>query len=166
MSISLLMGLRNIRKFFWIIVPVIAIGGMFYPVLGLLMLPMMIALLVMSYFKARYWCANLCPRGSFLDFIIRPFSGFGKAPGFLNSQLFRYGFMILFLALFLYRITTAALEFRGWILLEKIGFVFASICLITTIVATILGFFYSPRTWCTFCPMGTLQTEIHKIKAK
>ncbi|WP_421659596.1 4Fe-4S binding protein [Leptothermofonsia sp. ETS-13] len=20
-----------------------------------------------SYFKARYWCSNLCPRGAFLD---------------------------------------------------------------------------------------------------
>lgn len=150
------------RKYIWLLVPLIAIGGMFYPVLGLLMLPMMIALLVISYSKARYWCANICPRGSFLDFVIRPFSGFGTGPGFLTSARFRYAFMVLFLAVFLFRMHSVLSESSGWALLEKIGFVFASICLITSVAATILGIIYSPRAWCTFCPMGTLQTQIHK----
>jgi polyferredoxin len=150
------------RKYIWFLVPLIAIGGMFYPILGLLMLPMMIGLIVMSYSKARYWCANMCPRGSFLDHVIRPFSGFSKGPGFLISAKFKYVFMILFLALFLFRMYSVITEFSGWIILEKVGFVFASVCLITTVAATILGIFYSPRTWCTFCPMGTLQTEIHR----
>jgi polyferredoxin len=152
----------SFRKYLWFLVPLIAIGGMFYPLLGLLMLPMMLALLAISYSKARYWCANMCPRGSFLDFVIRPVSGFGKGPGFLTSPAFRYAFMALFLALFLVRMFSALTEFSGWAALEKVGFVFASVCLITTIAATVLGIFYSPRTWCTFCPMGTLQTEIHK----
>lgn len=150
------------RRYFWILLPLIAIGGMLYPLLGLLMLPMMVALLVISYSKARYWCSKLCPRGSFLDFVIRPFSPFGKAPGFLTNPKFRYAFMALFLLVFILRMYYAVSESAGWAVLEKVGFVFASVCLITSIAATILGLFYAPRTWCTFCPMGTLQTEVHK----
>ena len=147
-------------------VPLVALGGMFFPLLGLLMIPMMAALLALSYSKGRFWCANLCPRGSFLDFIVRPLSGFGQGPRFLTSSIFRYSFLALFMAGFIFRISTAMTEAAVWIMLEKVGFVFASICLVTTIVATALGLFYSPRTWCTFCPMGTLQGEIHKAARK
>lgn len=154
------------RRRFWLAVPLIALGGMLYPVLGLLMVPMMAALLVLSMRKGRYWCANICPRGSFLDFIIRPFSGFGKGPSFLASDAFKHGFLALFFALFILRISIASFGSSGWILLERVGFVLASLCLITTIAAAALGLIYAPRTWCVFCPMGTLQTAIHKSCAK
>jgi polyferredoxin len=158
--------ISSIRKYLLLLVPLIAIGGMFYPYLGLLMMPMMAGLLILSFFKGRYWCANICPRGSYLDFLVRTASGYGKAPSFLISKGFRYGFLALFFGVFLFRVSTVLLEFQGWIMLEKIGFIFATICLVTTIAATILGLVYSPRTWCSFCPMGTLQGEIHKKARK
>ncbi len=58
------------RRSQWIMIwfyPLIAIGGLFYPLLGYLMLVMMLFLIIYAYFKARYWCGNLCPRGAFLD---------------------------------------------------------------------------------------------------
>ena len=36
------------------------------------------------------------------------------------------------------------------------GRVFWTIILITTIVGIVLSFIYAPRTWCSFCPMGTI----------
>jgi NAD-dependent dihydropyrimidine dehydrogenase PreA subunit len=40
--------------------------------------------------------------------------------------------------------------------LAGIGRSFWNLILITTVVGVVLGFIYAPRTWCTFCPMGTL----------
>ena len=157
-----MIGEMNIRKYLWVIVPIVSVGGLFYPLAGLLMIPMMTILLLTSLSKARYWCGNLCPRGSFLDQIIRKFSISGKAPAFLISPVFRYGFLLLFLGLLAFRLGSVILGSPAWALPEKLGFVFATLCLVTTTAAVVLGIVYSPRTWCSFCPMGTLQTEIYR----
>jgi polyferredoxin len=44
--------------------------------------------------------------------------------------------------------------------LAKIAFVFVTMCIITTVLAIILGLLFKPRTWCAVCPMGTLQGVI------
>ena len=41
--------------------------------------------------------------------------------------------------------------------IDKIGMVFVIICLTTTLIAVFFGILISPRAWCSFCPMGTLQ---------
>jgi len=51
---------------------------------------------------------------------------------------------------------------QRYILLEKIGFAFATVCLVTTVIAIFFGYLFSARTWCMFCPMGTMQKEISK----
>jgi hypothetical protein len=155
----------NIKKyhpFFWILVPIIGIGGMFYPLLGLLLLPMMVILLVLSYFKARYWCNNICARSSYMNNVISKVSLFRRVPTFFHSMKFKYGFLIVFFALFFFRIYSVLTVFQGWILLEKIGFVFASVCLVGALASSVLGIAFVPRTWCSFCPMVTLQAEIFK----
>ncbi|HID40310.1 MAG TPA: hypothetical protein EYP36_12465 [Calditrichaeota bacterium] len=105
--------IRRYHRYFWILVPTIAIGGMFYPLLGLLMLPMMIILLVLSYFKARYWCNNLCARSSYMNVVVGKASRFNRVPGLLLSPKFRYGFLGVFFAVFLFRIYSVATQFRG-----------------------------------------------------
>jgi polyferredoxin len=40
---------------------------------------------------------------------------------------------------------------------DRIGMVFVTLCIITTSIAILFGVIIAPRTWCTFCPMGTLQ---------
>jgi len=44
-----------------------------------------------------------------------------------------------------------------------IGSVFVMMCLLTTVIAVILGLFSKERAWCAMCPMGKLQEEIGKI---
>ena len=53
----------------WLL-PLIVIGGFYYPLLGYMVVAMMAFLLVLSYFKKRYWCWNICPRGAFLDIVM------------------------------------------------------------------------------------------------
>jgi len=45
------------------------------------------------------------------------------------------------------------------------GFVFWKIILLTTIVGITLSFIYAPRTWCSFCPMGSLSSWVAPKKA-
>ena len=46
-----------------------------------------------------------------------------------------------------------------------IGKVFWTIIVMTTIVGVTLSFIYAPRTWCSFCPMGTISNWVAPKKA-
>ena len=138
--------------------PLIIIGGLFWPLLGYLVFFMMLFFLILSYFKARFWCANLCPRGSFLDSVLSKISMKRKTPAlFLNSK-FRWAVFVIFISIFIFQ----------FIIVEKniyaMGFVFVRICLITTLIAIIVGIPARERTWCVICPMGTLQSKIGSLK--
>ena len=51
-----------IRKYGWIFTLTVAFGGLWLPKLGLLVLPVILALTTLSFFKGRYWCGNFCPQ--------------------------------------------------------------------------------------------------------
>lgn len=48
---------------------------------------------------------------------------------------------------------------------NAMGRVFWNIITITTVVGVVLSFIYAPRTWCSFCPMGTLSSWVTPKKA-
>ena len=73
-------NVTKIQMVSWIIVPLLSLGGLWYHKLGLIMPVMMVFLLVLSYFRGRFWCGNLCPRGAFLEIFIKPVSFYGKIP--------------------------------------------------------------------------------------
>lgn len=140
--------------------PLIVIGGLFFPLLGYLMVGMMAFFLVTSFFRARYWCWNLCPRGAFLDIVMSKFTLNKPFPGFFARGWFRLVVFILLMGFMLFRIFRS----RGnWVV---IGAVFVGICLITTIIAIILAVFTKYRGWCAICPMGFLQEKIGRIRGK
>lgn len=154
------------RQYWWIIVLIISFGGLFYPLIGLFVPVFMITLLILSYSHGRYWCGNLCPRGSLNDHVIKRISMNKKIPDLLKSNLFRLSFLGLFMIIFSYRVYGVLTHFSGWNLLMKLGFIFATVCLITTIISLVLGIFYGSRSWCSFCPMGTMQKGIYKFGKK
>lgn len=51
-----------------------------------------------------------------------------------------------------------------WI--AQFSFGFYSLMLTSTLIGLIVMIFYKPRTWCSFCPMGTMTQSICKIKNK
>jgi ferredoxin-type protein NapH len=118
----------------------------------------MIAPIVVSLFKGRFWCGNLCPRGSFYDHVVSKFSNNKKVPRFLKSRLFRGFMVVLMLSMFAFGIYT------NWGNLYGIGMVFYRIIVVTTIVGIILSLFYNHRTWCHFCPMGTIASVIARFR--
>lgn len=141
----------------WLL-PLIVIGGLFIPLLGYLVFFMMVFLLILSYFRGRYWCANLCPRGSFLDLVLKRLSFRRRIPRFLVKKEVRWTIFAIFLAFFVYQFVTVEKT------VPAVGFVFVRICLLTTLIAIFLGVPIHQRVWCSVCPMGTLQGFLGGLK--
>ncbi|MBU2541786.1 MAG: 4Fe-4S binding protein [Candidatus Omnitrophica bacterium] len=150
------------KKSQWIMMwflPLIVIGGLFVPILGYLVVAMMVFFLTLSFFKGRYWCWNLCPRGAFLDIVLSKISLKRPLPKIFLKQWFRYSLFILFMSFLIFRLIRAG---QNPIL---IGSVFVLMCLLTTVIAIILGIITRHRGWCAICPMGFLQERIGKASS-
>ena len=48
----------------------------------------------------------------------------------------------------------------GMAMWNGIGQVFWNLIVVTTLAGVVLSFIYAPRTWCSFCPMGTLSAWV------
>lgn len=152
-----------IRKRAWIITLLVALGGLWYPKLGLLVLPIIAALTILSFFRGRQWCGNFCPHGSLYDYLALPLSLNRRIPGILKSKLFR----ALVFSWFGYSMTNKFIKvyptFGTDMFLDRLGFIFVTTYLMVLIVGGFLSIFISPRAWCQFCPMGTIQTLSYKL---
>lgn len=118
----------------------------------------MVAPIIVSVFKGRFWCGNLCPRGNFYDNIVSRFSKKKPVPKFLKSKFFR-GFMVAFLMSMF-----GSGLYKNWGNLYGMGMVFYRIIVVTTIVGIVLSLFFNERSWCSFCPMGTIASVIAKVR--
>ncbi len=86
-----------IRKYGFIFTLLVAIGGLWYPKLGLLVIPVMIGLMLYSFFKGRYWCGNICAHGSLFDSLLMPISRNAKIPAFFQIKItIHYFFSVYF----------------------------------------------------------------------
>ncbi len=138
---------------YWILL-IYLIAGYFYPVIGFLALICMIAPVAFAVRRGRWWCGNACPRGNFYDRILAKYSPHRPIPAFVRTKGFRI-FMVLFI------FTMFGIQmYRAWGDPAAMGRVFWTIILITTIIGIVLSFVYAPRTWCSFCPMGTLSSWV------
>ena len=146
--------IRRITPYLGIIVLIVSIGGIFYPKLGYILLLVFATLLVIAPFRGRWFCGNLCPRGSFVDFWLAPLSRRLRIPPFLRSMWIRVPIFIALMGFMIYRL----LGTQGMV--DRIGMVFVTLCIVTTSIAILFGVVIAPRTWCTFCPMGTLQRTL------
>lgn len=52
--------------------------------------------IIVSLWKGRYWCGNLCPRGSMYDSLISKISRRKKYPVFLNLFILGYACFCLY----------------------------------------------------------------------
>lgn len=138
---------------YWILL-VYLVVGYFYPVIGFLAVICMIAPVAFAVRKGRWWCGNACPRGNFYARVLAKYSPHKPIPVFVRTKGFRI-FMVMFI------FTMFGIQmYRVWGNWNDMGRVFWTIILITTIVGVVLSFIYAPRTWCSFCPMGTLSAWV------
>ncbi len=158
----------SVRKYGYLYSLLVAIGGLYFPRLGLSVMAVMLGLLLFSFFKGRYWCGNVCGHGSLYDHLLLPFSRNRQAPAFLRSKLFAIAFLGWFFFNFSRRIWGVFLNYsvdssQFW---DGLGLVFVMTYISVTLIGSTLGLTIHPRTWCHFCPMGSMQKAMYKLGRK
>ena len=139
------------------------------------------------------YCNRYCGRGQFFALIGGRFGLSRKKdpPKFLKSKWFRYGFLIFFFTMFFLMLWNTWLVFDGvrelrqvvnllwtfklpwhwayhesaiapWVV--QFGFGFYSVMLTSTVLGLITMLLFKPRSWCVYCPMGTMTQLICKVK--
>ncbi|MGM0603913.1 MAG: 4Fe-4S binding protein [Bacillota bacterium] len=158
-------GIKNnfIKKYAWIFTISVAFGGLYFPLLGLLVLPVMLGLTLTALFKGRFWCGNICPHGSLFDNIFAPLSKNKEIPGFLKTKFAKILMFTFFSFQFGRRIIHITSHFGQFSFWEKLGYIFVITYLVVTVVGGLSAVFISPRTWCQICPMGTIQMASYKL---
>ncbi|KAF1085127.1 putative electron transport protein YccM [Sporotomaculum syntrophicum] len=140
----------NLQAYTWVVLPLVAIGGWFYPLLGFLLLGCMLGAVGVSFFRGRNWCDWMCPRGAFLDLFLGPISRKITIPSFFKQAAVRI-FMLLLI------FTVLGVQFYlAWGDLQAMGLALVRVLTVTTVAGILLGWSIHPRTWCHICPMGTV----------
>lgn len=144
--------------------------------------------------KNKLYCNKYCGRGQLLELLGTKLklSRNKTIPKFLKSKSFRYGFLIFFFIMFFNMLFNTYLVFSGvnnlkeiiillwtfklpwnfndlsnitpWI--AQFSFGFFSVMLTSTILGIITMILFKPRSWCIYCPMGTMTQGICIIKNK
>jgi len=146
------------KKYSYVILLIFIVASLFDFRIAVAAIICMVAPIIVSLFKGRFWCGNLCPRGSFYDNVVSKFSKKNQVPKFLKSVYFR-----IFVILFMFTMFGIGIK-ENWGNIEGIGMVFYRIIVITTLIGIVLSLFYNNRTWCNFCPMGSIAAFISYIK--
>lgn len=157
------------------------------------MIDFVIPLLFAIFGGNKNFCNRYCGRGQLFAWLggNKKCSRNKPAPAWIASKWFRYGFLIFFLAMFgnmlfqtwlvgsgaesLKEVITLFWTIKvpwGWTYtaglvpdwIAKFSFGFYSLMLTSTLIGLIVMVLYKPRTWCTFCPMGTMTQGICMIK--
>ncbi len=102
---------------------IISIGGIFYPKLGYFLLLVFASLMIIAPFRGRWFCGNLCPRGSFVDFWLAPISRKVKIPAIFRSMWIRAPIFVALMGFMVFRI----LQTQGMV--DKVGMVFVTMCI-------------------------------------
>lgn len=168
-----ILGLCNIL-FAWI-------GLLFF------IIPLVIAIVGGS----KTYCNRYCGRGQLFNLLGSKLklSFDRKPPKFLYSRWFRYGFLAFFMTMFCRMLFSTYKVFTGaplkqtitllwtfklpwqwadvsmvspWI--AQFAFGFFSVMMTSTILGLITMVLFRPRSWCVYCPMGTMTQGICRLK--
>ena len=150
--------------------------------------------LVISVAKGnKGYCNRYCGRGQLFALLGGRF-GFSRRqnmPRWMVSKAFRYGFLVFFLTMFCIMIWNTYLVFAGaelkqvvtllwsfklpwqwayhgdafapWV--AQFAFGFYSVMLTSTLLGFATMVLFKPRSWCVYCPMGTMTQMICAAKA-
>jgi len=171
-SIYLLLGLFNIL-FAWL--------GMIY-----FITPLAISL----FGGGKAYCNKYCGRGQLFGLLGGKIGLSRKKnpPRFLRSPWLRYGFLAFFMAMFGLMVATTVQVFMGAELREAVTFLWAfrlpwhwtntaivspwiaqyafgfyGVMLTSTVLGLTSMALFKPRSWCVYCPMGTMTQGICKL---
>lgn len=139
------------------------------------------------------YCNHYCGRGQLFSVLGGKFGLSRKKdpPKFFASRWFRYGFLVFFLVMFAQMLWNTWLVFAGANSLRQVvtllwtfklpwnwayhgsalpqwaaqfAFGFYSVMLTSTVLGLLTMVLFKPRTWCVYCPMGTMTQLISFAK--
>ena len=158
--------------------------------LGLCMFLIPLILTLAGWDKA--YCNRYCGRGQLFALLggKAGLSHWHNVPSWLRSKAFRYGFLLFFMVMFANMLHTTWLVFSGAANLKQVvtllwtfkipwhwaysgsaapwiaqfAFGFYSVMMTSTVLGIISLLLWKPRSWCVYCPMGTMTQTICRIK--
>lgn len=150
--------------------------------------------LIISVVKGnKTYCNKYCGRGQLFEVLGSKLklSRRKDIPGFLRKKWFRYGFLVFFLVMFANMLFSTYLVFAGTHSLKEVvtllwtfklpwnwayrgqvastwvvqfAFGFYSVMLTSTVLGIVTMVLFKPRSWCVYCPMGTMTQLVCKAK--
>lgn len=180
--------------YLWIASLLYLILGFFNILFGWLGLICFIVPLLIAIIKGnKAYCNKYCGRGQLFELLGNKLklSRQKDIPGFIRSKWFRYGFLIFFMTMFVNMLFTTFLVFEGTVDLHQVvtllwtfkipwkfayhgtifapwvaqfAFGFYSMMLTSTVLGMITMMLFKPRSWCVYCPMGTMTQGICQLK--
>ncbi|WP_211135105.1 4Fe-4S binding protein [Clostridium paraputrificum] len=179
--------------YLWILSSIYLILGIFNILFAWLGLLCFLIPIIMSLSGGgKTYCNKYCGRGQLLNLLGAKFklSRNKPIPKFLKAKWFRYGFLIFFLTMFINMLFNTYLVFQGtsslkeaitilwtfklpwnwgnvsfispWV--AQFAFGFYSVMATSTILGLITMVLFKPRSWCVYCPMGTMTQGICLLK--
>lgn len=148
---------QRLKRILWLALPLAIALGWRYPVVGFAVLGCMGASIAVAFSHGRAWC-DVCPRGTFFDVIMSKVSPNRTLPGWLRSTPIRIGVLVFMMGFMTVRLV------QTWGDLPAMGMVFVMLLTITTGIGIVLALVYRPRSWCAFCPMGSMANWIGRGK--
>ncbi len=151
-----------------------------------------IPLLIAAFGGNKAYCNRYCGRGQLFALVGGRFGLSRKkdVPRWLRSKAFRYGFLIFFFTMFFVMLWNTYLVFSGtqelrqavkllwtfklpwhwayhggtapWV--AQFAFGFYSVMLTSTVLGFVTMLLFKPRSWCVYCPMGTMTQLICKAR--
>ena len=186
-------GKKNWYDYLWIATILYLTLGLFNILFAWLGLICFLVPLIISFTKySKAYCNRYCGRGQLLQLMGSKLSRNKPIPKFLKSKWFRYGFLTYFMTMFINMIFNTYLVFSEvnslkevitllwtfkvpWHFAElstvtpwvaQFAFGFYSIMVTSTLLGIVTMIFFKPRSWCVYCPMGTMTQGICIIKDK
>lgn len=181
-------------EYLWIFSSVYLLLGFFNILFAWLGLICFITPLAISIAKSnKAYCNKYCGRGQLFELLGGKLGLSRKKtpPKFLRSKWFRYGFLTFFMTMFMLMIFNTYSVFAGKTLSEAVtllwvfklpwqwvntafvvpwvaqfAFGFYGVMLTSTVLGLITMILFKPRSWCVYCPMGTMTQGICKLKSR
>ena len=180
--------------YLWIASVLYLAAGFFNILFAWLGLVCFVTPLLISVIKGdKCYCNKYCGRGQLLELVGGKLGLSRKKnpPKFLRSKWFRYGFLTFFMTMFILMIIATYQVFAGatlkqavtllWVFklpwhwaytsnaapwIAQFAFGFYSVMLTSTLLGLVTMLLYKPRSWCVYCPMGTMTQGICSLKHK
>jgi hypothetical protein len=185
---------KNWYDYLWIFSTLYLILGFFNILFAWIGMVCFIVPLIISIRKGnKSYCNKYCGRGQLFDLLGNKLKMSRKKdiPAFIKSNWFRYGFLVFFLVMFTNMMFSTYLvlvgssglkqivsllwtfqlpwhfayhgsDFSPWVV--QFAFGFYSVMLTSTVLGLVTMYLYKPRSWCVYCPMGTMTQGICKLK--